>query len=495
MPRDRRDGWRRLVALLLAAMMIAASCGSDDDEAIDTSSSTSATETTQSPAEDSDEAESEGEEESGAEEEDIAEPVAYDEAFVAMFEEAARADGDLRAAAESRCGYRTDLVISRASQLGEQGELLPLTSGEITGGGFGYEGLPPSALGLLTGPLYLYRLPAGLDAYEVSQVVDVRPILLAGFVPHWGYAPGEQATEVAEDAQALADLFSADDSTEVPAVTEPDSVVVGVIDTGLVVPSDGFPWPDERVVTATSLLNPPSTSSDVDREPDGFDATYRGHGTFVASLILQQEPSSRVVVAAVRNSPAELFVNYLPDQTQTHPDDETKPPTPDEVQMLGAVGRLVEANVDGTPVEYDALNVSMGAYDCVGLTDQGLAIEAAVEFWNSEVRSAPIVAAAGNSRQADLGVQFLPASLEAVESVVALDASGADLAAYSARQVNDDVQAIGSGLIGFRGDGKLWSWSGTSFATAIVSASVAASPQGAIPDTVDLSTTRVIAQN
>ncbi|MEZ0076628.1 S8 family serine peptidase [Planotetraspora sp. GP83] len=204
---------------------------------------------------------------------------------------------------------------------------------------------------------------------------------------------------------------------------KPCDVTVGVLDTGLA------PHPWLREWYRDEIAETP------DADGDGALDEQAGHGTFVAGLILRHAPGVRLRVLRLLDSHG----------------------AGDEARLLAALDRLRGQGVD-------VLNLSFGGYTFddqppLGLADALSAFPAAV-------------ACAGNTGSPR---PFWPAALPGVVAVAALD--GDARAAFSAYGPWVDACAQGVGLTssfvehsGFHGYA---SWSGTSFATAIVTGAVA----------------------
>ena len=373
------------------------------------------------------------------------------------------------------CIYRRGLLLS-FEDLSSFG-LTRLGAAGISGL-VGYESLGLRTIGLLTnGPLHLYTLPSGVDPFVAAVGLQTlghqaAPVLRAGYAGHWGYAPGrppEDNVAVAPDVQ-FSDVGAADDGP-----------LIGVIDTGFTYLGDN------SLAGRISAATP----NDVER-PNEFEPDLAGHGSFVASVILQQRPTANVIIAAVRNAPLDQFVgaedsdlvglsaahaNHILDHFPRSWYVPSPNGMPDEIQMLDAVERLIDLN-PGEP--YAALNVSMGTYPANILATSALAVIAAVDEWNGESGS-PIAAAAGNHPPTKVGptTGFIPAELPGVIGVVAGNADG-EVAPYTNRltkrftpRQDEEVLAVGSDIVGMRQPGVLTRWSGSSFATAVVSASIA----------------------
>ncbi|RGA00393.1 peptidase S8 and S53 subtilisin kexin sedolisin [Microbispora triticiradicis] len=204
---------------------------------------------------------------------------------------------------------------------------------------------------------------------------------------------------------------------------EPCEVTVAVLDTGLA----PHPW--------LARWYRDDIAETPDADGDGVLDRQAGHGTFVAGLILRQAPGARLRALRLLDSDG----------------------IGDEAALLGALSLL-----RGGPA--DVLNLSFGGHTFDDGPPLGLA-EALAVF-------PAVVACAGNTASAR---PFWPAALPGVLAVGALD--GDARAPFSAYGPWVDVWAPGVGLVSsflehrdFHGYA---SWSGTSFAAAVVSGVVA----------------------
>ncbi|MEV0967756.1 S8 family peptidase [Microtetraspora glauca] len=224
-------------------------------------------------------------------------------------------------------------------------------------------------------------------------------------------------------------LFGGPGGAPVPAQAVPYErgeswdVTVGVLDTGLA----PHPWLTEWY--RDEIAETP------DSDGDGTLDEQAGHGTFTAGLILREAPGVRLHAVRVLDSHG----------------------VSDQATLLRALARLEGERVD-------VLNLSFGGYTVDDEPPLGLA---------EALRAFPaVVACAGNTSSSR---PFWPAALPEVVAVGALD--GDAVAAFSAHGAWVDACAQGVGLTSsflehaaFHGYA---TWSGTSFAAAIVSATVA----------------------
>ena len=197
----------------------------------------------------------------------------------------------------------------------------------------------------------------------------------------------------------------------------------------------------------------------------------QGHGKFVASIIAQEEPSVGVVIAGMSNLTDESFEGDL----RTLMPAAANGITSDELQLYATIERFGESRTN-----FDALNLSLGTYQCPDLNDSGFAMRAAIGLWTRKFRNAPIVAAAGNHEVGKTPpTDFIPAAWangRRLYGIVSVDSSD-NLSPFS----NDARDASNGGdTIGMRHDcqprsceSEWTTWSGTSFAAPVASARLA----------------------
>ncbi len=309
---------------------------------------------------------------------------------------------------------------------------------------------------LLAAPTVVYQLPEGQSAQETitqlgGQGIQAGPVLMLTPARHWIFGAGT-------------DPVDTDDALTVPGTGRSAENVVAELDTGLTMTSATDSWISDNVVNA---------------EPEPSGAVPEGHGKFVASVILQQNPAVSVSAGAVEAQALTSFQNgsgLAGATTMT-----------DELALLHAVQRLVKTK---DLQNMKVLNLSVGSFVCDAAQAQakGWLIALALETWYRATGGRPVVAAAGNHDPDDATydpnvVEFIPGQwgtgaaadipgigkrpLYGVQSV---DASGQRSAFSNA----GTFSAPGENLCGVRLDGKTTIWSGSSFAAAVVSASIAA---------------------
>jgi subtilisin family serine protease len=272
-----------------------------------------------------------------------------------------------------------------------------------------------------------------------------------------------------------------------PPLPPPGDVVVGVVDTGMVVEASlANPWFGDHVTILTEIVDPLGVLVHIpdkvvpagDDLVEGFLAPADGHGTFVSGLILAEAPTARVAMYGVLDQ-------RVPGSTLTQTDDE-----------------LVCAAVEGLHGHegLQVVNLSFGGGVYAGRLSDRLerAIAALIDA------GVAVVAAAGNDA---VDADVYPAKYDGVIGVGALDEfrfrpvdATPPLATFSNFGANVDAYAEGvqvlSAFVTYSEPGDeypnkpvdlQWAegqhpgqdfhgwarWSGTSFAAAIVSGRIA----------------------
>jgi hypothetical protein len=299
--------------------------------------------------------------------------------------------------------------------------------------------------------LKAYEVTDGSDSLAVAQEFEnlndvdglvASPLMLLTLTGHWSMSPADLPNPPTRDGYVPSDPFDA-------------QTTVAVVDTGYTEGGDTIQWLDDRVEGV---------------DPNGFDAErpdlgpdVAGHGKFVASLVAQ-EANVAVRVARLGAFNPSLVPPNLQNVFTT-----------DELQLYIAITRLRQLNIP-----YSALNLSLGAYACEGLGDpiidnSGLAIRAAVDLWTNAFQetNAPIVAAAGNHDPNDASAlpPFLPAAYDTGPNDMIISVTSVDMNGNPSAFSNPGVcGALGERLIGVGADNDWVYWSGSSFATALLSA-------------------------
>ncbi|MCZ6506383.1 MAG: S8/S53 family peptidase [Actinobacteria bacterium] len=256
--------------------------------------------------------------------------------------------------------------------------------------------------------------------------------------------------------------------------------------------------------------------------------TVASHGTFVTSIIRQLAPEFFVSVAKARPLEKQILSPASTEPGLVVPDDVT-----DELHVDEALVRLMlrHSTVTATTDEGDVelafsddggiqpspfgadnelvalsfaandsiavLNLSLGTYACPleGDGSQIPTTDALLTFW-AGVFDSPIIAAGGNEL---INAFFYPGALENVKAVGATDNQGDQIVwedddsqppktvAHSGdSRTWINAKALGCDLVGVSGaEQELVAWSGSSFATAVVSALTATGP-APTKDTNDL---------
>jgi subtilisin family serine protease len=248
--------------------------------------------------------------------------------------------------------------------------------------------------------------------------------------------------------------------------TRGQGVDVAVLDTGLVAAAAAHaPW----LSGITDADNDPLDLFDVAdmaSHPDGFIDPYAAHGTFIAGIIRRIAPAAR------------LHLRRLDIDLRS----ETTDPTfgGDVVDELHVADHIRSAIHAGQKV------VSISAGGPTHHHREPLSFHGLRELF--EHNDAVLIAAAGNGSTAD---PFFPAALSWVVGVGALDSPPAQKAPFSNFGSNANVYAPGTNLVNAYASGTyayfqppqdgqkqgfdgLAQWSGTSFATPMVSGLVAA---------------------
>lgn len=301
-----------------------------------------------------------------------------------------------------------------------------------------------------------------VDAHEASRRLNeegiaASPVHGVGYHGHGGYQ-GSRWT----DARM----------TLKPRREPADAGIIGVVDSGI---SPALAdWMDDPNV----MFDRP-----IDTERPTFTDPV-SHGTFVVSLLRRLAPESRASIVSARPDPG-----YLRTNDPNHPEAHTltQPPT-DELNVLGAVLRLIRRHRDDEG-DVRALNLSLGAHECPEAgSDFFLSLQAAVDAWRERFPKAEIIAAGGNST---CPAPVYPGAFDGVKAVAAgreggsskSQSGGGEIKVWdNGTEVNapnrswiTDV-APGCDIIGLSGQDPdhTIKWSGSSFATAVVSALIAA---------------------
>lgn len=256
--------------------------------------------------------------------------------------------------------------------------------------------------------------PVGGSGFTAFRLVDDRPEFLAvdaigaRRLADRGFSVAPAAAMSVLDAHPSQGFVM---NAPVLPAADPTGVVVAVVDTGV---DTAHPWFANHLVPGQSFAGAPEDVSD-----------GHGHGTHVAGIVLQADPSARIMPVRVMDRSG-----FGSDQ-----------------QISAGIVWAVE---NGAKV----INLSLGG------PGRSAALDVAVEYARS--RDVVVVAAAGNSGERGSPVMF-PAAHDLAVAVAAVD--GASVAAsFSNRGFYVDVAAPGVGVVSSLPGGGSGSMSGTSMA-------------------------------
>jgi hypothetical protein len=247
------------------------------------------------------------------------------------------------------------------------------------------------------------------------------------------------------------------DASVLPSVRAGGDRVIAVVDTGVVGAAMLPSWMSTGIIRG---------QHDIDGLEEG---DLGSHGTFVASLLRQIAPSHTVSMAKAGS----LNDDHEDDAKRGASHPEPNPTT--EFHVADAIHRLIERH-RGDNCVVEALNLSLGGPIVDGMTM--VTVRSAIARWRETFPRAPIFAAAGNT---DGIGRIYPAAFGHVRGVSAAANGGGQVvwdekdkprSPSSGRDWVDDV-APGMDLIGLSGLSidEAISWSGSSFATAVATAS------------------------
>jgi hypothetical protein len=399
---------------------------------------------------------------------------------------------------ETQGVYRRDVVLvddpTIVRILGPEGEVLARRVGLA-----GLRQLMPDEARRKDGDRILTQILATISVLRVSGETDpldlaiavrqqerdleASPVHVIGLASHWRYSPGTPPADLA--TLPLPKRLAAPDAK---------ARTVAVIDTGFITGT-------ATRSAASSTLRGVRALSIEDREKPGLAASLKGHGTFVASLIRQIDPTLRVVVGRLGAIPRSVALDG-------HDGGDIRAPMlSDELHLFAAVIRMKQ-HVVSRGIDTVALNLSLGTpASTSGIPRSGdidglaVGVRAAIDHWNRPAgwrgkQAPPVIAAAGNhdgETALEPEAPFVPGAYSDVYSVVALDGSGAP-APFSFLGWPADLtmlKAPGADIVGVRrvagtiaGEDQVWSWGGTSFATALVSGQTATAVP---PESVEMS--------
>jgi hypothetical protein len=354
----------------------------------------------------------------------------------------------------NNCAYRPGQVVTATTLTGPQ---LSAVNRRLVRSGLGTLTRTPDATVGGDNQATLYALSSG-DPLHAADIVssmgyEAQPNFAVGFTPNWAYSPGSPATP--------APGYVGTPVRNAPSPT----TIIGVVDTGF--SSKGWPagWP-----RAVSVFGP---TGEVTTGPVG------GHGTYIASLITQIAPNANIAVSR----PARL-------------DMQTDPKTGLDYPVIDDFG--VGTAIDGLNLKAKAgvISLSLGTYACSDVanlvtgaarTSGPIATRQAVLYFHRLDPTHVVVAAAGNDAHGPGQPQMYPAafsttsgftggSLGSVSDWLVSAGTNASFSNYGASVI---VSATGVDTVGFRPQvdkqaAGAYFWSGTSFATPCVAATLAA---------------------
>jgi len=296
-----------------------------------------------------------------------------------------------------------------------------------------------------------------------SKEIEASPIHGVGYLGHGGFQ---------------GDYWAEAPDQRIPDPGEAQRSTIAVIDSGIAVDEDLPEWMDDPNVVCD---RPIDTDTPWVKYPVS-------HGTFVTSLIRRIAPDYNVSIASARPDPGYLTTN--------DPDHAAAPPPTDELNVLGAVMRLLD-RLGEKDSDVRALNMSLGVHACpADKSESFVALRTACDLWNERFgEQAPIFAAAGNdtckaplypaafSRNTKLIRSVAAARQGAREGEIKVWDRGTEVNAPTRDWVTD--AGPGCDVLGLSGQSEthVVEWSGSSHATAVVTACYVA---GSRPE-IDLS--------
>ena len=250
------------------------------------------------------------------------------------------------------------------------------------------------------------------------------------------------------------------------------------------------PADDPAAAPGVTTIGSPA---DYDVDGNGFVDEDHGHGVFVASLIKRLAPTAEVVLAGVNGG-------HLPAS------DRWSPMVFSDADVIAAIGQAFGLSATGVERPFDVVNLSLGGAGCGGIGSRlalGRFLRDLADLSASTTGVRPVYVAAAGNDGAD--VKHFPAAWRDRPTI---QATAAVVDLVSPWGAGDEIRAIQAALeagmiaVGSRTDGERdsfsncgpwvnavaagadtvgrypsptgWaSWSGTSFATARVSAAIA----------------------
>jgi hypothetical protein len=347
------------------------------------------------------------------------------------------------------CHYIDGWLAVRPDERGQATETL-------RNGGFDVEDVTVEALGDILGedspaqddggepPLGVLRLgvnPHRGSTYlaHLDRPIEASPIHGVGYEGHGGFMSGDGHGGPVDDLKGP-------EECEVRGL-------IAVIDSGIFEEELRPGWMGEKYVENEDI--------DIEKVAEG----EASHGTFVSSVIRKLAPEYGIAFAAARPDLDRRLKSR-------HEKDETFDPPTHELEVLGAVSRLVR-RYRSRPSDIVALNLSLGATRCGANHGYLLTLRTALDMWRRFFGyDAPIFAAGGNSPSLE---PVYPGAFPWIRSVAAAGARGdqvvwrdeVDELTHRRPWITDVAPGVKiRGLSGVSDTQTVW-WSGSSFATAI----------------------------
>lgn len=350
------------------------------------------------------------------------------------------------------CHFLEGLVAARGDQADQAAEILgtqPLDIGglyEILSDPTHEQELDEEVLGHIHDLVAVFKVKDPVESADALNAGGVRGSVIHGLghLNHISYMPGAGHKSASV--------------THVPELAESSpNRIVAVVDSG--VTNQLPPWLESGI-----------RSMPYDVEILADPAKDASHGTFVAGLIRRIAPEH--TISMVR--PARVDISkYSPKRASGHKeaDDMTS-----ELHVMEAIVRLLHRH-HGNLGAIEALNLSLGGVTCDKHDPWMLVLSQAIDFWRRHLsRCVPIFAAGGNAYDPR---PVFPGAFGHVRAVAAAEEGGRQVVWDQGTAIDppprpwiNDV-APGVDLVSTGGGTRdEWvSWSGSSFATAVATAS------------------------
>ncbi len=239
-----------------------------------------------------------------------------------------------------------------------------------------------------------------------------------------------ESTNIAENMDERTTLYSTQtDASGVPELfgdTSEKKIKVAVIDTGF----SSRAIPAESIIEGKNYLYPERTTED----------TY-GHGTAIASIILENAPEV-LLVPLVSNAYEDGHINQVDNDT---------------------FGQMIRDAVD--VYDCDIINIS------AGLVLDKESVREAVAY--AEEMGVLVVASAGNDYKLNDSVKYYPAAYDTVLAVGSLNVDGTAISAFSQRGEWVDTYVTGEQVTIATLSGNTRTSDGTSYSAAKITAEAA----------------------